>query len=306
MPHDPLPNKDAIAMLERAVGLDPSYAPAWVYLGVRYHYDAAYSNGAEAMRKRGDAALERAISLDPNYVFAVAWLITNRVEQGELAKAYQDAKALVARHPENAQAHFALAYVLRYGGAIEESAHECEAALSLDPGDFMLRSCSFTFDQLGNSARAMDFLQLDAGTVWASNNVMRHYIRDGKLAQAKEIAEKFKDVSRFGYQMMMVCVENPSSPDVAPLARDVVATRLADPDPEPRYVVAGDLLFCGQKDAAVQLIKSAIAGQFCAYTGLQNDSAWAKLRGTAEFAELLTAAKKCRDDFLSQRSQAAR
>src|SRR6202165_615560 len=39
LPHDPLPNKDAIAMLERAVGLDPSYAPAWGYLRVRYHYD---------------------------------------------------------------------------------------------------------------------------------------------------------------------------------------------------------------------------------------------------------------------------
>ena len=96
-------------MLERAVGLDPAYAPAWGYLGVRYHYDAAYSNGGEAMRKRSNAALERAISLDPNYSFAVAWLVTNRVEQSELAKAYQDAKALVARHPENAQAHFALA-----------------------------------------------------------------------------------------------------------------------------------------------------------------------------------------------------
>jgi eukaryotic-like serine/threonine-protein kinase len=30
LPHDPLPNKDAIAMLERAVGLDPTYAPAWM------------------------------------------------------------------------------------------------------------------------------------------------------------------------------------------------------------------------------------------------------------------------------------
>jgi eukaryotic-like serine/threonine-protein kinase len=29
VPHDPLPNKDAIAMLERAVGMDPAYAPAW-------------------------------------------------------------------------------------------------------------------------------------------------------------------------------------------------------------------------------------------------------------------------------------
>jgi eukaryotic-like serine/threonine-protein kinase len=308
LPHDPLPNKDAIAMLERAVGLDPSYAPAWAYLGVRYHYDGAYSNGGAEMLKRSDAALERAVSLDPNYVFAVAWLITNRVEQSQLAKAYQDAKALVERHPDSAQAHFALAYVLRYGGAMEESGHECDTASALDPGNFGLRSCSFTFDQLGNYARAMDFLQVDAGSEWASNNMIRHYIRDGKLAQAKELAQKVQDANQFGNQMIAACLENPSSPDVSPLARKVLATRLADPDPdpEPRYVVAGDLVFCGQKDAAIQLLKSAIAGRYCAYAGLQNDSVWAKLRGTPEFSELLAAAKLCRDDFLSERSQAAR
>jgi serine/threonine protein kinase len=305
LPHDVQPNKDAIAMLERAVGLDPTYAPAWGYLGIRYHYDAAYSNGGDVVRKRGDAALERAISLDPNYIMAVAWLITNRVEQSELAKAYQDAKALVDRHPESAQARFALAYVLRYGGAMEESAHECDAALALDPGSFMLRSCAFTFNQLGNYQRAMDFLQLDSGSEWAANNVMRHYLRDGKLAQAKEIADKFKGASAPGYRMVTACIENPSSPEIASLARATVAVRLADPDPEPRYVVGADLLFCGQKDAAVQLVKSAIAGHYCAYAGLQNDSIWAKLRGTPEFAELLSAAKQCRDNFLSERSQPA-
>ena len=104
---------------------------------------------------------------------------------------------------------------------------------------------------------------------------------------------------------MAVCIENPSSPDVASLAREAVATRLADPDPEPRYIVAADLLFCGQKDAAVQLLKNAITGHFCAYTGLQNDSVWAKLRGTPQFAELLAATKQCREDFLSGTSQAA-
>jgi hypothetical protein len=258
------------------------------------------------MHQRSNAALERALGLDPNFIPAAGWLITNRVDRGELARAYIDAKALVERHPDKAEAHFALAYVLRYGGAMEESAHECDAALVMDPGNFGLRSCAFTFDQLGNYARAMDFLQLDAGSVWVSNNIMRHYIRDGKLAQAKEIGEKVKDTNQFGFQMTVACIENPSSADVARLARDVVATRLADPDPEPRYIVAADMLFCGQKDAAVQLLKSAIAGHFCAYTGLQNDSVWAKLRGTSEFAELLSAAKQCRDSFLSERSQAAR
>jgi TolB-like protein len=36
LPHDVAPNKEAIAMLERAVGIDPSYAPVWDALGLRY------------------------------------------------------------------------------------------------------------------------------------------------------------------------------------------------------------------------------------------------------------------------------
>jgi hypothetical protein len=168
----------------------------------------------------------------------------------------------------------------------------------------MLRSCAFTFDQLGNYARAMDFLQLDAGSMWATSNIMRHYMREGKFAQAKAVGEKYKD--GLGIAMMTVCVENPLSADVAPLARVELAARLADADPEPRYIVATEFLLCGQKDGAVQLLKSSIAGHYCPYTGLQNDSAWAKLRGTPEFADLLSAAKQCRDDFMSQRSRAAR
>ncbi len=305
LPHDPQPNKDAITMLERAVGMDPSYAPAWAYLGVRYHYDAAYSNGGLAMRQRSDAAFDRAISLDPNYVFAAAQLITSRVEERELIKAYQQAKALVTRNPENPQAHFALAYVLRYGGAVEESAHECDTAVSLDPGNYQFRSCALTFDQLGNYPRAMDFLQLDAGSMWASSNLMRHYIRDGKLAQAKELADKFNKAGSSDFRMIKACFENPSSPEAVSLSGEQAAALLADSDPEPAYVVAPDFLFCRQQELALQLLKNSIAGNFCAYTGLQNDSAWTKLRGTPEFAELLSSAKQCRDNFLAERSQPA-
>src|ERR1700730_6493557 len=63
VPHDPEPNKEAIAILERAVGLDPTYAPAWDSLGQRYSIDAAYANGGEAMHRRSDAAFERALAL---------------------------------------------------------------------------------------------------------------------------------------------------------------------------------------------------------------------------------------------------
>jgi TolB-like protein len=40
VPHDSGPNKDAISILERAVAMDSSYAPAWAALGIRYYYEA--------------------------------------------------------------------------------------------------------------------------------------------------------------------------------------------------------------------------------------------------------------------------
>jgi len=303
MPHDPLPNKDAIVMLERAVGIDPSYAPAWEALGNRYYFDSQYSNGGEAMFQRSNADFERAVALDPDFVRPAVGLVINRVERGELAKAYQAAKALVERHPENAGAHLALAYVLRYGGMTEQSAHECDTALSLDPGNFAYRSCAFAFDALGNHARAMDFLQLDAGSEWVSRNLVRHYIVTGNLAQARQESEKLGD--RGNERMYKACLAHAPSAEVDNIAREFAPQALANPDAENRYWFANSFAFCGQKDMALRLLKSSIAGHYCAYTDLQDSPMFANLRGSAEFTQVLSAANQCRDDFLDERSQSA-
>ncbi len=78
VPHDEGPNKEAIGMLERAVGTDATYAPAWEALGLRYYYDAQYSDGGETMFQRSTTSYERALALDPNRVFAAGQLITNQ------------------------------------------------------------------------------------------------------------------------------------------------------------------------------------------------------------------------------------
>ncbi len=304
LPHDPQPNKEAIAMLQRAVGLDPNYAPAWAYLGIRSHYDGAYANGGEDMLRRSDSALQRALALDPNYVFAQAWLITNWVERGDLVRAYQSAKSLAERHPENPEAHFAYSYVLRYGGDLEESARQCDAAFALDPGDFMLRSCAFTFDQLGNFARAKDFLDIDAGSAWANSNLMRHYVRAGMLAQARALAASQGPLpeSASSIQTVGACLNHPG-PDDEVRAKAFVTKFLAEPDSEPRYVVAADLMICGQQAEVLQLLNGAVSDHYCAYAGLQNDTLWNKLRDAPEFGALLAKAKQCRDEFMAQRDK---
>ena len=82
--------------------LDPNYAPAWAELGQRYYYDATYAKGGELMFQRSNAALERALALDPNVIAAASQLIVNRVDRGELGKAYEEATALVKRRPRAA------------------------------------------------------------------------------------------------------------------------------------------------------------------------------------------------------------
>jgi serine/threonine protein kinase/TolB-like protein len=299
-PHDPVPNKEAIAMLERAVGMDPSYAPAWGSLGLRYYYDATYSTGGEQTFQRSNAAFERAATLDPNFMLASAWLITNRTERGELAKAHADAEALVKRRPDSGDAHFALSVVLRYIGMLEESAHQCEAARALDPGNFEFRSCAFPFMEMGNTGRAMDFLQLDAGSEWAGNVTSTILLREGKLAEARQSVKRMSLDAR-DRKLLEACLD-PRQPELDRVAREGETVALADPDPENRYYTATVMAMCGQRDIALRLLKNSIEHNYCAYSALQADPALVKLRQTPEFPQLLSAAKDCQQRFLAQRN----
>ena len=306
IPHDPLPNKDALAMLERAVGLDSSYAPAWTQLGLRYYWDSQYSNGGPASFQKSNTALERALALDPNLAEAAGQFIANRVERSELGMAYKDAAELVKRQPGNPVAHFYLGYVLRYAGLLDESARECETALSLDPGNFGFRSCSLTYLSMGNPERGMDFLRLDAGSDWANRNVVRVFLAEGKLAEAQEALQKVPPdgaINKFWSACLNRQSAAPPSHAEPELGSEAVAALESNPDPENRYLFAGDLAFCGEKPAALRLLKTAIDARYCAYQAIQKDPMFASLRGAPEFAQLLSSAKQCQDRFLAERTQ---
>ena len=302
VPHDPEPNKEAVSMLERSVGIDPGYAPAWVALAFRYYYDSAYSTGGEAAFQRSNAALERAIALDPNFVPAASALMTNRVERGELAKAYRDAQDLVRRRPESAQAHFALAYVSRYTGDLNLATRECEAALSLDPGDYTYRSCAFSFELLGKPDRALDFLNLDAGSDWATFNLPDILLRQGKPQQALEAAKQVRG-NQLGRKLLVECLPTASA-SLSRVAQEVEIDVSKNPDPEVSYTSGALLAYCGQNQSAFHLLKTAIDRRYCATDALQFDPLLAPVRGTAEFNQLVAAARECHNRFRAETKSA--
>lgn len=302
-PHDPAPNAAAIALLERAVGLDPSYAPAWAALGLRYYYDSEYSTGGKQMFQRSDAAYERALSLDPDLVSAAAQFATNHVEEGELAKAYWDAEALVRRRPESAPAHFSLAYVFRYAGLLDESVRECDTALALDSGNYFLRSCALVFLQFGKTARARDFGRLDAGSEWASLITTYTLMRENKIADARENVRSMSTNPYYHKTFMQACLQERPPSDMARTVHEAESSILLEPDPEPHYFTGTTMAYCDQKESAVRLLKSAIAKNYCSFTALQTDPLLFKLRSSPEFGPLLSAAKECQKKFLEERDR---
>ncbi len=305
MPHDVAPNKDAIGMLEKATAIDASYAPVWEALGLRYYYAAAYGEGGDAMLQRSDAAIQRALSLDPNLISAAVLLITQKSDRGEIAKAYVQASDLVKRRSNNAMAHFALSYVLRYAGLLEDSARECDTALALDPENYQIRSCSGPFVQLGEPERAMEFVRLDAGSEYAAMQTAVVLLGQGKPAEALQALQRASDSPLSGRDLLQACIDSPQSKKCDEAAQRIEATALAGVDVEPRYSAGALLAYSGRKEAAVRLLRNAIEHHYCSYTALQKDPLLAKLRETPDFRRLLTAAKSCEDAFRAEQARSS-
>jgi serine/threonine protein kinase/DNA-binding winged helix-turn-helix (wHTH) protein len=299
VPHDPASNREAIAMLESSLGIDPDYAPAWESLGLRYYYDATYSNGGEEMFRRSNIAYERALALDPNLIVAAGLLITNQVERREPRKAYEEAEALVKRHPESGPAHFVMAHVYQYAGMLEQSAKECDTALELDPGNYFYRSCAWPFMELGKTARAADFIRLDAGSEWSTFVIPSLLLREGKVAEAREALKHMPTPPQLHRDLLETCLQGSAS-DLDRIAQVAETNARSDVDPELLYRQGAILAFCDRKKAAVYMIKSAIGYGYCGYSNLVSDPLLANLRHTSEFHDLLLAAGQCQERYLAK------
>jgi serine/threonine protein kinase/TolB-like protein len=295
LPHDAGPNKDAIAVLEHVVEVDPTYAPAWEQLGVRCYYDEAYSNGGEPMFQRSNQACERAVQLDPNRMLAASQLIENRVMRGELGKAYQAAQAMVKRRPESAHAHFVMGYVYRYAGMLGRSTNECNTALALDPGNYAFRSCAWAFMELGKTERATDFVRLDAGSEWAAYMMPSILLREGKIAEAREAVKRMPTAPRYRRDLLEACLQLRPAADLDRMAQEAETSQPTEPDAETWYYQGALFAYCGKKQAALHLLQSAVDQNYCAHENLLYDPLLAKLRTDTAFDKVLTAAGACQE-----------
>jgi TolB-like protein len=289
------PNLEAIAMLERSVGLDPDYAPAWAALGLRYYYDG--SLGTLASYPKAAAAAERALALDPNLSEAMQQLIVVAAESGNLAEADRKAREFLRRRPQDPHAHFSVSYVLRYGGLLEDAARECDAAHALDPRSRDFRSCAVVYIQLGKYDRAREYLRLDAGSQWVKVREAEILVREGKSAAAAALLPA-------GGRRAILLGGSGTKADRDRAAAEIEAANSAIPDPESPYIVGGILASAGYPQAALRLLRRAVEGNYLCVPAMDNDPLLDSVRKDPEFAAIRAEAMRRQKEFIAQRATA--
>jgi DNA-binding winged helix-turn-helix (wHTH) protein/TolB-like protein/tetratricopeptide (TPR) repeat protein len=295
LPQQPKPTERAIEMLERAVALEPGFAPAWHALGLRYYDYGTWWAGAQPARQRSLAAHRRALELDPELISAARNIVTHRTENADLEGAYREARRLLDRFGPSADTHFTVAYVYKYGGLLEASQRHCELSRARDPQNPRLRSCAYSYLYAGKLERVMDFLMLDEGSYFVQWGTVLYHLRRNDREAALHVARQAADEPT--RRLMEPCLEGARGATLdEPVSQFVRHWQLSG-DPEAPYAVAPMLVYCERPQEALRLLERAVDGGFCSYPAVDLDPIWSGLRSDREFQRIRVKAMACHDGF---------
>jgi tetratricopeptide (TPR) repeat protein len=294
MSSDSEPNRQALKLLQKAVTLDPGFAAGWEALANRYYNEGSYSSGGDAAYTDSQRALEKARSLDPNNVRVLRKLIVILPEKGRVAEAYDAARDLLQRRPDDAEAHFGMAYVLRYAGLTQESARECDAALARDPTNVGFRSCTLSYMMAGDYERARQVERLEPGSEWMASTDFIISLRRNDLAEARAAVRRVDAVDAKRAQYFEDCLDHKLS---SAELHWTESWAMSNRDSEKRYLEGATLAYCNQPDRALHMLSSAVNQNYCATFTLQHDPLLAPLRLRPEFAAIVQQARLCQQAF---------
>lgn len=138
-------NRKAEAYFQRAIDIDPTFAPAYIGLA-RAHDDLAEGSTNDLRFMR--AAAEKAVALDPTSSDARVVLGHAKHEEWDWAGAEQEYRRALALNSNNAQAHAELAQMLDIMARLDDAWKEFLIAQELDPNRDHLADAFYQRGQL--------------------------------------------------------------------------------------------------------------------------------------------------------------
>ncbi len=276
---------------------DPSFAPAWAWLGRCCWFLAKFSDSSSANVELAHAAFQRAFALDPDLACAHQFYTFMEVDIGGAEDAMCRLFERLERHPGEPESFTGLVQVLRFRGLLQESLEAHKRAAELDPA--IITSVAHTLFLAGEYASAIQSYSgraayyLDAAA-WAA-------LGDGKRA----IALLHERLDRMSLSKLMTAL---ISSLLATLEkRTDEAVRLMETtdiirEPEIQVYFARHYSQLGLADTAMKALQQATqSGFLCAPETLNSDPWLSAVREHPEFCSLLraqeTLVEKARSSF---------
>ncbi len=282
---------------ERAIGKDPSYAPAYVGLADFYRR-VAFSSDLLASQEawpKAETATQRALELDDNLAEGHASLATIRLLRDwnweEAARGFRRALEL---NPNSPDAHARYASYLRIAGRLNEAVRERKRALELDP---LRVDLSFQLGTELTFARRYDeaieqhhkSLELDANAFEVHRWLAGLYESKGMEREAAEetlkwlngvrdtaLARKFERIYKAsGYRAAQRFLDQRAIED-----------ELKRPRPDP-WTIAYTYARLGQKDKAFEWLEKAYQERNVGLLQLRVDPDVDNLRSDPRYEDLV-------------------
>jgi TolB-like protein/tetratricopeptide (TPR) repeat protein len=193
-------DKEIVSLFEQAIALDPKFLAAWYDLA-RQHLLQYHSNidRTEARLARAKAALDHLQSIDSNHPLT-------RLAQGfylyhgfrDYDRALAEFTAVADERPNDAEAIYAVALIVRRKGELKESATQMERAAELDPKNIEIAdNLADTYDAMRMPDRAQasyDRALAIRNDPWITSEMVQSNLRHhGDMAAARRLLTRAPD-----------------------------------------------------------------------------------------------------------------
>lgn len=290
----------AISLLEKAISLDSTFAPAYVELGVKYDFFADFDPTQKGMVKASEIAFLKALSLDNNSLSAMSGLAGLYVETGRPLNAVKLLRRALKINPNNPDAHFSLGYIFRYTGLQKSAIKEMEKAIKLDPhGKYQNIGVTYIYSQ-----RYEDALK-GLGSDTTSDYIMawkgQTYLRMHKMNLAKKYLLKAINIKSgalvYWAKIMLDYIENKKQKALS-ILNSLNKSNVYDGEVYYNtgnlYALLGDVKDCNR------LLNKAIDHGFFNYKVMSTDPFLDSARNDPEFKRILQKAKRKSEEFKNE------
>jgi TolB-like protein len=282
----------AIEMLEKSADINPNYALTWAYLGQSYNSTASFQVGGREQYRRAQGAFKRALALQPHQIESSVFLANLLIDTGEVEAAVPLLRDAQKNNPNNAALHWELGYAYRFGGALKESAAECEQARHIDPSVRGNGSVLNAYLYLGQYDKFLASLpEVEGSSFFAFYRGFGEFHQRNWTQATKDFDRAYELEHTMYTQTGKALSDSIAHRDSEGLERlqdlESKIQQRGVGDPEGTYKIAQAYAVLGDKISALRMLRYSIEHGFFAWPYFTTDPLLNNLRNETQFSELM-------------------